>query len=263
MSVGVQSYVHITNTIFTNSSSTVGGALYGRASYLYFHNCTISNCIASTNGGAIFSEWYSRVDLVHSSVFGNQAGNSGGAILMASSGLIKVVNSTFRFNQVDGYGGALYMTTEATSNLTHALFSNNTANRGGAIFTQYRATNVIILSEIIHNTAMLSGGGIYCSDSKLKLYGAIISNNTVEDKSESQLDIYCSSNPPYTQCSVTGDGKTGMCDAIFEDGSNQTIPTYAIIGFALAGAAIVICFILVVACMAWKRRVKQQEQVRT
>ena len=100
-------------------------------------NCLIINNTSSVNGGGIGG--IAAVSIVDSTIAGNETLKDGGGI----------------YYQAPWVGGG-------SLTVTNSFVSQNTADRGGAVFlSSYNSTVNIEHSAIAHNRAESEGGGIF------------------------------------------------------------------------------------------------------
>jgi CSLREA domain-containing protein len=161
---GLLSTVTIQDLTLRNGASAGGSCFSQGSSYTTtLSNVTMTNCIATERGGAI----YSGGDLIiidstfeNNSATGNPGGNnSGGAIY--TGGVLTITRSVFRNNSVDlsaspGQGGAIHYIGSSLI-IEDSTFDNNQAVTGGAIFG---SNSVISGSTFNGNSASSSGGAI-------------------------------------------------------------------------------------------------------
>ena len=103
-------HVILKNIVFSNANATDGGAIYVEAgSTIDIIDCTFINNHASNNGGAVFlaADSLTSTSSIDNSIFtNNTAGNNGGAIFDTFSTL-NVTQSTFSYNNATGNGGSM------------------------------------------------------------------------------------------------------------------------------------------------------------
>ncbi|HOY11697.1 MAG TPA: hypothetical protein PLY70_01100 [Saprospiraceae bacterium] len=115
-----------------NMSRQNGAAVFIRDNAnVVFENCAFYSNIALGSGGAIFA-YASTVRFVNTIFSDNTAGVNGGAIYMQTNSTINVINSTFSKNlYYSGGGGAVYNTTGSTLNLHNSIVWGNTNSWNG------------------------------------------------------------------------------------------------------------------------------------
>lgn len=161
----------ISNCIFENNSAgDSGGAIYTGTYATAITDCKFENNNA-TNGGAIFSSYYSSV--TNCTFENNIAGDSGGAF--SSSAYYSIINCTFENNSAtDGGAISSFYTSPPITNCT---FENNNATEyGGAIYGSGFSTNYCTYS----NNSANNGGAIYAANPDgISLTGNIFANNKI------------------------------------------------------------------------------------
>ncbi len=169
-----------------NSAGIYGGAIYSLKSTVLFSSCHLhfAHNTAKQAGGAYLGDGCSlklgELDtdthkFMENSAGGMYGGMYGGAIhfqhgYIKLSGSSQFRNNFVDFNGKDGFGGAinvLYSTFILSSN---ALFSNNHAQQGGAIYIAY-STATLNGSNIdfVNNSAQTLGGGLAIGLSTLRM----------------------------------------------------------------------------------------------
>lgn len=221
-----------TNTIFSNSHSTYGGAINSKNlnSYIILNNCTFVNNYA-TYGGAIYIIG-GHLNIEDSLFINNSADDYGGAIVAPSkyknetdnnyyysSSIINISNSKFikDFSKNDA-GGAFYL---VNSNLTADCIEiiNCNATFGGAI-TSLNSYLTINDLKARNNKAKYNGGAIYIMYGDLYLNQSTFDNNTAENGAALFVDEVYNFIPFYNKF-------------INNDASNTAGAVYSIISESL------------------------------
>jgi CSLREA domain-containing protein len=111
------------STVSGNKASGRGGGIYGAGSLT---DSTIRGNEAGLEGGGIDTESGS-LTVSHSTVADNDSINNGGGIFFTSPGTLNVIDSTLSGNESAAWGGAL-STDEGTTNLQSATINRNVAD---------------------------------------------------------------------------------------------------------------------------------------
>ena len=134
-------------------------------------NSLVSDNVA-INGGAI--SVYGTVNITDSTFSGNSSTGGGGGGAILNSQVLTIRNSTFSNNTAnDGGGGALFNTSPNTS-ITNSTFFGNTAGLGGAITT---TGDLNITNSTISDNSAYGGGGIAIQGHTTNLINTIIANS--------------------------------------------------------------------------------------
>lgn len=143
-----------------------GGAIYMEDyTYVEIKNSVIDNCCSEDYGGAIYSDG-GRLFLDNVLFTGNSALDNGGAINMQDEMTsLRIENCTFSGNSASGSGGAIYINDNLANDnplmIRDCLFNNNRAgNKGGAICVNDYAI-VLVDTKITGNRSTYEGGGVY------------------------------------------------------------------------------------------------------
>ncbi|NOQ40770.1 MAG: hypothetical protein GQ562_10680, partial [Anaerolineales bacterium] len=167
----------------------LGGAIYNKNGVLTVSSTTFGSNSSAGSGGAIYSEKDASdesgglVVIDGSSFIGNWAVQDGGAISLINemNGVI-ITNSDFSENQADEFGGAIFSeASDLTANFDN--FEDNTAARGGAIFSKRLTEGSLSSLKIkrslfINNAALEIGGAIFSENSDLTLERGDFQRNT-------------------------------------------------------------------------------------
>jgi len=120
---------------------------------------TLRNGKVTSQGGAINNN--GSLTLNGCTFTDNNAIASGGAVYNDNGGSLTVIDCTFTGNTVNmtgGNGGAIH--NYNTLNVDGSSFTGNSANCGGAIYTDYAGTSIVTDSTFTGNTATANGGAI-------------------------------------------------------------------------------------------------------
>lgn len=158
----------------------VGGAVYNyENSTLKINHCIFLNNVAQDWGGAIYSDWYATLEIKDSTFTGNTA-PFGGAIC-SSTGLLTVEGSTFANNSAtadynSGGGGAISSSADEVLVKDCAFISNTAAADGGAISF---ASAAAVEDSIFTDNSADSGGAVHNGENAtLIVTGSTFTNNT-------------------------------------------------------------------------------------
>ncbi len=164
--------VSIVKTVIADNRADNGGGLYAQAtgakSVVLIDGCTISNNIAlGDNGGGLQLRSVDNAKLIvkNSLVTGNAAQTAGGG-LYAASGHLVVSKSTFSNNSADR-GGAVAADKASTVTLSGSRFLGNEATNatpanpgGGALYLQGPNTVLKIASTVFAGNHSATYGGV-------------------------------------------------------------------------------------------------------
>ena len=193
---------------------------------LTLQNITLQNGYSSSDGGAIYVERLSTLNMTNSAI-NNSTARNGGAIALNgwgssdAGGTLNVTNSSFSGNSSTAAaipgggngGGALYVTGGSTATVTGSTFSNNQSVNGGGIHilgANLTVANSIFTGNIANNTAGGGGGGAIYVDGTKNFNGTIdIDNSTFTNNQTNQLGGAIFSFPE-------GTGSTLIDQSIFD-----------------------------------------------
>ena len=184
------------NSIFRESYSTIyGGVISSNGGEITLKNCTFSDNVAVC-GGAIYIN-NGLLDIEDSSFVNNNAELFGGAIISVNS-TVKINNISGRNNKAGGDGGVIYSFVDKSVSLIGSSFTNNSADKGGAVFIDASNYNLIKDNTFADNGAK-------------SLYLFYNTNSTIEN------NHYSSSNDFYETMEID----------MFIGSSNYTLYNYA------------------------------------
>ncbi len=192
-------------------------------------DCTFTDNVAGLNGGAISIQANTGMDnkvIIDGCTFtDNGAGSAGGAI-SALQGVgkseVTITDSKFTGNKVADAGGAIYFDDLSTVSVEGSNFTDNVANKGGAIY----ALNSLPVtgSKFKGNVAKEAGGAIYVSDKYVAMGLVAVKDSTfVEntacnaggaiaiDATNGNKIYYLINGSEFTNNSIACDGD---CDAV-------------------------------------------------
>ena len=148
----------------TNGGSGLGGGLTSVNSSLTLSDLTFSNNMASAQGGAIFANGDSSLNIMNSE-FLNNSSVRGGSIRTEFSGAVNISGSDFNGNTASLFGGALYATSDTSDTISFTNFENNSsnANRNGGAIRFLQDQNVNVNNSNFNNNSSGDGGAIISS----------------------------------------------------------------------------------------------------
>lgn len=148
-----------------NHANSDGGGVYTTANVV-FRNARLEKNTANNSAAGLFA-YYGNVTMENVAVVGNVGGGSasgGGLYIMYSS--LDFRNGVVSGNSSNFSGGGIYFTA-ATATLFNVVVSNNSANpwHGGGIFDSSGTVLKLINVDVVNNSAVGNGGGMYVSSS--------------------------------------------------------------------------------------------------
>lgn len=163
-----------------DSSNGAGGAFYFFNFYkAIISHCSITNCTAEKNGGAICCFYLSGPIISYNTISNNISNGYGGGGIYCSSGSSAFISYNIISNNSANnyYGGGIYCESSSPPIFNNTI-SNNSADFGGGIHLDGGSPE-IFNNTISNNSSTYSGGGIYCGNNSI----AMISNNIISNNS--------------------------------------------------------------------------------
>ena len=184
-----------------------GGALYMQLAKKF--TVTDSTFIANTargDGGAVFISEAKRSSSVTGCLFEKNKGSSGGSMHVENS-IVHVTQSTFLGNTASVSGGGVYLKNSRTMFAFCSVQQNRAVEgSGGAIYilSSVSGSPDLMLNgtELTHNYASLSGGGILATSTRIEASHSIFLSNTAFSGSGGALGINAGSIVQCLNCSV-------------------------------------------------------------
>ena len=169
-------HAKISGLTIRNGTFDVGGCVHQvNHSVFEFSDGVIADCQAFSWGGGIFTDPDAGTRLDRVEMINNTAGERGGAVGSSGGSHIEIIDSTISGNNAP-WGGGLYST--SYSNILRTTFDGNTASDfgGGGIVN----SNVLTVSDssIVNNSAAHGGGIANTGGGDLNVSNSTISGNT-------------------------------------------------------------------------------------
>ena len=164
------------NSLFISSSAKYGAssrAVYSQQGNITVTNCTISDSMASGDGGAVYTT--QNVTIVNTNIINSASQyGSGGAVYGLN---VEVTNSSFQNTRASMNGGAVYAVQNFIT--VNSKFSNSTVNTGSG-GTIYSGNCVMAIRSIINESSVRigNGGAVYCSNNMKAINCTIIESST-------------------------------------------------------------------------------------
>ncbi|MCB0036136.1 MAG: hypothetical protein KDE51_19030 [Anaerolineales bacterium] len=165
--------IRISESSFINNTAAQSGGAIVTPMVVTITDSHFENNKANNGpGGAIFTD--DELNLTNSTLINNSAAGSGGAINVW--GPLNITNSTLKGNVSQKDGGAAF--SYAGINIRYALFEENKADSGGAIFANRYETVQILDSTFVKNEADKLGGALYSYANQGAIINTTFSANT-------------------------------------------------------------------------------------
>ena len=157
----------VSDCVFTgNINAMIGGGLRCTSVSTVIDHCRFNDNSAGWGGAIYITSGANSNSIVANSEFvGNRGVDYGGAIY--SIGNTRISFSIFENNSVNAAGGGLYLTQGGgLSRVEHCQFIENTADRGGGVYTNFIAPDesAFEFCTFEKNQARQSGGGAYFAE---------------------------------------------------------------------------------------------------
>ena len=227
-------HVILKNIVFSNGNATNGGAIYVEAgSTIEVINCTFQNNFASNDGGAIYmaDDSLTSTSTIYDSTFTlNIAANNGGAIYTAST--LNVTLSDFSYNNASNSGGSMYV--GGAVHISRSTFDHESAASGGAIdlYDDEDNHSTIENSSFTNCYSSGDGGAVYIRTDNVIVENVEFAHNTAGDDGGAIYweggngriyNITCSDNRGISKDKSDNETSSTRGGTICLTGSNVTI----------------------------------------
>jgi len=227
-------HVILKNIVFSNGNATDGGAIYVEAgSTIEVINCTFQNNFASNDGGAIYmaDDSLTSTSSIYDSIFTkNFADNNGGAIYTAST--LNVTLSDFSYNNASNSGGSMYV--GGAVHISRSTFDHESATSGGAIdlYDEEDNHSTIENSSFTNCYSSGDGGAVYIRTDNVIVENVEFAQNTAGDDGGAIFweggngriyNITCTDNRGISRDKDGNDTSSTRGGTICLTGSNVTI----------------------------------------
>ncbi len=205
-------------------------------------SATVQDCVIHDNharyGGGV-SAVGATATLVNCEFTGNSAEKGGGAYISGGSGST-LTNCMFSANEAtlaDAGGGGMYCT-GSSPEVVSCGFSDNTADRGGALACAASASPDVTECWFTDNAADEYGGGVYCINSSPELTFCVFNDNSAASNGGAACCNGINASPTLTYCTLVNHASTQNGGALYSlNGASPTLGS-SIIAFSTSGRAV-------------------------
>lgn len=173
----------VENSVFFNNQSANGAGIFANG------DVTVRNSLFEDNVGGLraaalyLAGTQSDVVLEHISLIDNEGADSaGGAVLFLGRDLLVHDLLAIGNKSLDGNGGVLATTGTAHNKnlrISHAIFADNSADNGGALYFADDDDPVeIVHSAFVNNSALRQAGAIYITGGPIDIANVTLSGNS-------------------------------------------------------------------------------------
>lgn len=188
LNTSAQTAVTITNTLFSNNTSTHGAIHSSNDKSLSITNCTFSSNASLTNGGVITIESDSTytlpapitLSIAHNAFTGNSAAGFGGALFIKNLvSLTSTIDSNTFIDNTSSAGGAIFILNSDSLQISNNMFSHNSAISVGGAIAALGMTSLTITDNTFTGNSSSSGGALYLlGDTAATISGNTFINDT-------------------------------------------------------------------------------------
>ena len=177
----------VSDSVVTGNKSQWGGGIYNDTTgelTLLRSQVTGNHAIESDvlgSGGGLYN-WGGHINVLDSTISGNDSISHGGGIQNADGGHMSIVGSTISDNTALANGGGIANGDGLTS-ISASTISGNHARMGGGLLIDTPNFNVTTISDstISGNVAPFGGGGIYNASGQAAIEFCTITRNVAND----------------------------------------------------------------------------------
>ena len=176
-----RSAISIVNSSFIWNKADNGGVIYIRAGNAVIESSSFDCNSVKYDGGSIFANSESRVDIADSNNFtDNVAERHGGVMALIGESVAKIRDSGFLRNRAHNDGGTFSLQ-EATASMYGSIVESASAGRYGGVIHVEDGTVQVDDSLFINNTATYRGGVMATINSRLFISSSNFSQNTASN----------------------------------------------------------------------------------
>ncbi len=165
-----------------DSYNSFGGALYCTESVLTLTDCTFENNECGYCGGAVYLDAYTTATITGCLFRNNIAAMLGGGLMVGADCTASLSGCTFADNQAYiGAGGGLFINPNSNVTLETSVFVRNSApnDQGGALENMY---STLQASRCLFSQNSANGGGAVCNYGTSTFTNSIFLNNTASNQ---------------------------------------------------------------------------------
>lgn len=184
----------------------------------FIERFSIQNGLASGgDGGGVYLDAFSSLELHESAVFSNTA-VSGGGIYQGRASVVNLQDSTVRSNMAStGDGGGIY--TRGKLNIAHSTLIDNLAGSGGGVYA-YGGAIKLSNTSLDGNAASAGGGGIYASFSMAALENVLFNANRALNGG-GMYNRYA--EPLFSNVTLSANQASGVGGTLYNDHSSPHV----------------------------------------
>jgi len=149
------------NTISNNTAPEGGGVWVDRSPTTITNNTISDNTADSTDGGGIYCDNNTGLNITGNTITGNQANYSGGGIYCEDDSALIITGNTITGNQSNYSGGGIYCEDGSDLNITDNTITDNLADYSGGGLYAYNSNIHIDNCTFTENVTNDYGGAIF------------------------------------------------------------------------------------------------------
>lgn len=184
--------------ITANYSSQHGGGIEHQGNLLRVVDSTVNQNTAQKDGGGISGRFANRIEVLRSTLSGNEGASGGGIALFQTT--LDLTACSLIENHARTDGGGAYLRRGGFSSARNSTFARNfAAKSGGGIFSFDNTSLILEHCTIANNESIGAGGGIWNAD-QLTLANTVIGDNQAGETNA--REIY--EHPSNSQIKLVG-----------------------------------------------------------
>jgi parallel beta-helix repeat protein/predicted outer membrane repeat protein len=181
-------------TVKDNTVQNNGGGIYLDSTNLTLKDATVSDNVTTEigpnfGGGGLYLTGSSHATVDSSTILSNTSFVLGGGLLSVdSTDSISIINGSDIFNNVARFGAGIFTVSPLLVDNSRVFFNTVSQFGGGIHCNECLSLSVVNFSQISHNTASTSGGGVNIFSNNgtvVELINSSFAGNTVTDLSSS------------------------------------------------------------------------------
>ena len=226
------STAYIYNNTFYANNAEYGGAISTDESDSSVSNITGCNIIinssdfehnsANTNGGVLYTDFFSATKVYRSTFMNNRANEAGGVLTIKFNSRVTTIGSVFGNNSAR-VGAVIYAQSAVDTKIYDCNFTYNSAEYGGVNYIRERSSLLIETGRFTSNSATINGSCLYALIRCMLTISSSIFNGNVAEENGGVVFIKKNVNVTFSNWSTFINNRAACGGVIHLEECNVTI----------------------------------------